>query len=128
LLHLSAALAEKERTLISARKTAALAAKKAQGVRPGDPTSFPEVRTCGRAAQAEAADAFAARVLPIVRGLQAAGVTTARAIAAALNLSGARTARRGMASKYSCEPSGAKVTGDHEPRTVWYCLSPWTRP
>src|SRR5271167_4330007 len=36
-LHLYAALAEKERALISARTKAALAAKKAQGVRLGNP-------------------------------------------------------------------------------------------
>jgi len=38
---------------------------------------------------------FAANVLPIVRQIQASGVTTFRAIAAALNNRGVRTARGG---------------------------------
>jgi hypothetical protein len=41
------------------------------------------------------ADAFAANVLPIVRQIQTAGATTARAIAKALNERGVRTARGG---------------------------------
>jgi Recombinase len=49
----------------------------------------------GVAASREAADAFAANVLPIVRQIQAVGVTTFRAIAAALNDRGVRTARGG---------------------------------
>ena len=40
-------------------------------------------------------DAFAANVLPLVRALQADGVVTVRALAAALNLRGIRTARGG---------------------------------
>jgi hypothetical protein len=44
----------------------------------------------------EAADAFAANVLPIVRQIQASGATTFRAIAAALNNRGVRTARGGI--------------------------------
>jgi hypothetical protein len=40
--------------------------------------------------------AFAANVLPIVRQIQAAGATTFRAIATALNDRGARTARSGL--------------------------------
>jgi Recombinase len=47
------------------------------------------------AASREVADAFAANVLPIVRQIQAVGVTTFRAIAAALNDRGVRTARGG---------------------------------
>ena len=39
---------------------------------------------------------FAANVLPIVRQIQASGVTTFRAIAAALNNRGVRTARGGV--------------------------------
>jgi AcrR family transcriptional regulator len=43
----------------------------------------------------KAADAFASNVLPIVRQIQAAGATTHRAIAQALNDRGVRTARGG---------------------------------
>ena len=49
----------------------------------------------GAAANRVAADGFAANVLPIVRQIQAAGATTHRAIAAALNARGIRTARGG---------------------------------
>ena len=94
LLHLYSALAEKERSLISARTKAALAAKKAQGVKLGNPRA---AETVGRAhaANRAAADHFAANVLPIVREIQASGLTTLREIAAALNARGVRTARGG---------------------------------
>jgi len=49
----------------------------------------------GAAANREAADAFAANVLPVVRELQTAGITTVRGIAEALNARGIRTARVG---------------------------------
>jgi recombinase len=49
----------------------------------------------GAAANREAADAFAANVLPVVRELQASGTTATRAIAEALNARGIRTARGG---------------------------------
>jgi Recombinase len=56
---------------------------------------LPDAQAKGIAANREAADAFAANVLPIVRQIQASGVTTFRAIAAALNNRGVRTARGG---------------------------------
>jgi hypothetical protein len=56
---------------------------------------FIDAQAKGVAANREAADAFAANVLPIVRQIQASGVTTFRAIAAALNNRGVRTARGG---------------------------------
>jgi DNA invertase Pin-like site-specific DNA recombinase len=95
MLHIYAALAEKERALISARTTAALAQKKAQGAKLGNRTNLTEAQALGAAASKEVADAFAANVLPVVRDLQAAGVTASRAIADALNARGIRTARGG---------------------------------
>lgn len=94
MLHLYAALAEKERALISARTKAALAAKKAQGVKLGNPRAAETIGQAHAAARA-AADQFAANVLPIVREIQAAGMTTLRDIAGALNARGIRTARGG---------------------------------
>lgn len=95
MLHLYAALAEKERTLISQRTRQALAAKKAQGFQLGNPINLAEAGERGVLRQQEAADAHAARVLPIVRHLQASGISTTRAIADALNERGVKTARGG---------------------------------
>ena len=95
MLHLYAALAEKERTLISERTRAALAAKKAQGALFGNRTNLAEARAKGQDTIREGADAFAANVPPIVREIQAGGATSFQAIAEALNARGVRTARGG---------------------------------
>jgi DNA invertase Pin-like site-specific DNA recombinase len=94
ILHLFAALAEKERALISARTTAALAAAKARGVKLGGP-KLAEARKAGVAAIMEAAERHAANVLPIIRDVQKAGAGTLREIAEALNARGVATARGG---------------------------------
>lgn len=88
-------LAEKERALITDRTRAAPAQKKAHGAVLVNRTNLPTAQAKGVATNREAADAFAANVLPIVRQIQAAGATTARAIAAALTNRGVRTARGG---------------------------------
>jgi len=96
MLHLFAALAEKERALISARTKAALAAKRQRGEPVGDIRHLgPEGQQIGRDIQAARADQFAANVLPIIEDLRAAGVTTLKGIAAALNTRGVQTARGG---------------------------------
>jgi DNA invertase Pin-like site-specific DNA recombinase len=95
MLHLYAALAEKERHLISQRTRAALQAKKAQGARLGNRTNLGAAQALGAGANRAAAEAFAANVLPIVRELQAAGVTTLRGLADALNARGVRSSRGG---------------------------------
>ena len=64
--------------------------------RPASPATAAEAQSMGVASNRAAADAFAANVLPIVRQIQVAGVTTHRAIAAALNARGIRTARGGV--------------------------------
>ena len=96
LLHLYAALAQKERALISTRTKAALAAKKAQGWVLGNPRNLPEAAAKGRNAQRTEAVRFAANVLPIIRTIEAAGVTTLAGIATALNDRGVKTARGGL--------------------------------
>lgn len=95
MLHLYAALAEKERALISARTKAALAAKKAQGAKLGNPRAAETIGRAHAAARA-VADHFAVNVLPIVREIQASGLSSLRDIAAALNARGVRTARGGQ--------------------------------
>ena len=95
MLHIYAALAETERALISDRTRAALAQKKAQGVVLGNRTNLGEASAKGADANRAAADTFAANVLPIVRQIEASGVKGSRAIAAALNARGVRTARGG---------------------------------
>ena len=95
MLHIYAALAEKERTLISERTRAALARKKAQGALLGNRTNLPEATALAQAATERIADGFAANVLPIMRQIQASGATSYAAIAEAMNARGIRTARGG---------------------------------
>src|ERR1700691_5183966 len=84
ILHLFAALAEKERALISARTKAALAAAKARGVTLGNPR-LAEARQAAHKAAAVAneasADHHAANVLPIIKQIKRAGAQTLREIA-----------------------------------------------
>jgi DNA invertase Pin-like site-specific DNA recombinase len=93
MLHLYAALAEKERRLISERTKAALAAKKAQGASLGNPKNLAAAGSVGREVQILGADAFAAALLPIVQTLQSAGAITLEAITRGLNERGVRPAR-----------------------------------
>lgn len=95
MLHLYAALAEKERSLISARTKAALQAKKASGAVLGNRTNLAEAQKKGAAVNAASADDFAGNVLPLIRELQVAGLTSLRAVASALNMRGVATARGG---------------------------------
>jgi DNA invertase Pin-like site-specific DNA recombinase len=95
MLHIYAALAEKERAMISARTKAALASKKAQGALLGNRTNLSAAQAKGRAANAAAAAAFARNVLPIIRQIQASGVSSLRGIARALDARGVATARGG---------------------------------
>jgi DNA invertase Pin-like site-specific DNA recombinase len=95
MLHLYAALAEKERRLISERTRNALAAKKAQGATLGNPRNIEQAGLLGRHAQRSEADRFAKNVIPIIRSIRAAGVVGLASIADALNNRGVRTARGG---------------------------------
>ncbi len=93
-LHLFAALAEKERSLISSRTRQALAAAKARGVVLGSPKLHMARESAVAAVKAEA-DRHAANILPVIREAQRAGANTLRAVAAALNARGIATARGG---------------------------------
>ena len=94
-LHLFAALAEKERALISTRTRQALEAAKARGVALGSP-KLHVARKSALASIKGGADKHAANILPIIREIQKAGATTLRAIAEALNARGVATARGGQ--------------------------------
>jgi DNA invertase Pin-like site-specific DNA recombinase len=94
ILHLYAALGEKERTLIASRTKAALAIKKAQGKVLGGP-KLPAARVVAQAVIKATADKHAANVLPIIRTVQKSGASTLREIADALNARGVHTARGG---------------------------------
>jgi len=96
MLHVYAALAEKERNLIAERTRAALAAKRAQGAALGNRTNLAAAQAKGMATNQGNADAHAANVLPIIRQIQASGATTLRAVAEALNARGIQTARGGQ--------------------------------
>ena len=94
LLHLYAALAEKERAVISQRTKAALKAAKARGQVLGNPR-LADARAVAHAALKAEADAHAAIVAPAIREAQVAGAKSLRQIAAALNARGIATARGG---------------------------------
>jgi DNA invertase Pin-like site-specific DNA recombinase len=93
-LHLYAALAEKERALIAGRTKAALAAAKAKGVKLGNP-HIEAARGGAVAAIKAEADRAAGNILPIIAEIRKSGATTLRAIAEALNARGVPTPRGG---------------------------------
>jgi DNA invertase Pin-like site-specific DNA recombinase len=94
-LHLFAALAEKERALISTRTRQALSAAKARGVILGNPRLHVARKSAVESVKSEA-DRYAANVLPIIREAQKAGAKTLREIAEVLNARGIATARGGQ--------------------------------
>lgn len=94
-LHIMAAFAEHEREQISIRTKAALAAKKAQGVKLGNRTNLAEAQAKGGAAARREADRFAANIMPIIEQIQRAGLTSYNGIAKALNDRGVKTAKGG---------------------------------
>jgi DNA invertase Pin-like site-specific DNA recombinase len=94
ILHLFAALAEKERAMISTRTKAALAAAKARGVTLGGPR-LAQARKVAVASLKAMADRHAANVLPVIREIQRSGATSLHQIAGALNARGISTPRGG---------------------------------
>jgi len=94
MLHLYAALAEKERTLISEWTKVALAARRANGTKLGNPSNPAQAAARGREACLRATR-FAEQVIPIISAIQRSGITSLRGIAQALHDRGIRTARGG---------------------------------
>ena len=93
MLHLYAALAEKERRLISERTKAALAIRKAQGSKRGNPTNIREAGNLGRTTAMAGANDHARTLLPLLRSLRAEGAITIGAIMRSLNERKVPTAR-----------------------------------
>ena len=95
MLHLYAALAEKERRLISERTKAALAAKKVAGAALGNPRNLIHAGSLGRAALIESADKLVESLVPIVQSVRSEGAATLREMAQALNRRGVKAPRGG---------------------------------
>jgi DNA invertase Pin-like site-specific DNA recombinase len=93
-LHIWAAMAEKERSLISDRTKAALQAAKARGVKLGNP-NLGKAQAKSVATRVKQADDFARNVMPIIEQIKASGAKSLRQIAAALDARGIATARGG---------------------------------
>jgi DNA invertase Pin-like site-specific DNA recombinase len=74
MLRLQAALAEKERRLISERTRAALAAKKAAGARLGNPSNIAQAGNLGRSVQTAAADQFVI-IMSVIHAIRGTGAT-----------------------------------------------------
>ena len=100
-LHIFAAVADHERHAISSRTKGALAAAKARGRALGwsIPGRQDEQRQAARqaaAARRANADQHAANIWPVLEAIRAAGATTLKEQADALNARGVRTARGGI--------------------------------
>lgn len=94
ILHLYAALAEKERKMIGERTRLALQALKAQGVLLGNRTNLDEARQLAATSNRRNAAAFAGKVLPLVQSMRDKGMSFT-AIAGELQALGIKTARGG---------------------------------
>lgn len=99
MLRVYAAMAQRERELISERTKAALGAAKARGMRLGGdrgyrPDAPPEAKAAA-AARIMAADRAACRLMPVIRELREGGATSLHALAAGLNGMGVPTPRGG---------------------------------
>ncbi len=94
MLHLYAALSEKERELISTRTKAALKVLKNKGIQLGNQTNLKDARLLGHATNREKAADFANNVLPMIKQLKGDGATL-QAIADRLNSTGVNTRRGG---------------------------------
>jgi DNA invertase Pin-like site-specific DNA recombinase len=94
-VHILAAVAQHEREMISQRTKDALQAAKARGTQLGNPR-LTEALPLAVEANKEAADRFAANVVPIIKQIQASGVSSLRGVARALTARGVKTARGGQ--------------------------------
>ena len=94
-VHILAAVAQHERELIAQRTRDALQAAKARGKKLGNPKLFAARKRAVEGNKAAAAR-YAANVLPVIREIQASGVSSLRGVARALAARGISTARGGV--------------------------------
>jgi len=94
MLHLYAALSEKERELISTRTRAALKVLKDNGVKLGNQTNLDQARAIAHVTTKKQAADFASNVLPMIKQFRDNGETLP-AIAEKLNTMGVKTRRGG---------------------------------
>jgi DNA invertase Pin-like site-specific DNA recombinase len=94
-VHILAAVAEHEREMISQRTKAALAAAKARGTLLGNRTNLEVAQRNSRAVRSKASVQFVQNAIPVIRQIQATGLTSLREVAGALNARGIRSARGG---------------------------------
>jgi hypothetical protein len=99
MLHLYAALAEKERRLIADRTKAALQAEKAAGVALENRANLAAAGSIGRVSQAKSADKFARAVLPELEAIRRSGASSLADVANALNARGIRPAVIGIVQR-----------------------------
>lgn len=118
MLHIYAALAEKERKLISQRTREALARAKARGGKAYVRAKARRGRALGEkygplAAKAnkEAAQRFAETVAPVIREIETGGATSVRAICDELNRRGVQTPRGGSWHVASTQALLARIKG-----------------
>ena len=118
-VHIMAAMAEYEREQISDRTKKALAAAKAKGKKLG--WSMPsrqreQLKASRKGVKSNIAHAnlFAENTLPIIREIQAVGITTLKGIAEVLNTRGVQTAR---GKKWFRPPSKTYWPGRHARQT-----------
>lgn len=95
ILHIMAALAEKERKMISQRTSAALQALKARGKILGNTRNIAEARVLAAKANSEKADEFADKLKPTINRMLNMKMSLTQ-IAAELNANGTKTARGGQ--------------------------------
>jgi DNA invertase Pin-like site-specific DNA recombinase len=94
MLHLYAALSEKERELISSRTKCALKVLKDSGRKLGNPTNLDEARMRSNVTNRKNADDFASNVMSTIVSYKASGLTL-QSIADKLNELGVKTVRGG---------------------------------
>lgn len=122
MLYIYAALAEKERRMISERTRAALAARKRRGARLDNPTNLAEAGLKGEVKTAQDARRFAENVTPIFRQVRASGVARHAALPWCWMRAGYGLHVAGSGSLPRLRPCSHEVRSGNGCLTVGYAL------